>query len=282
VDMRIHDINVEADLNRHNPNAPSPGEPVDDDGSAFGHEPSGEAVAYVDSLMSLAEANTVTWWTGWWPVLHMATTGALDSGAHYEYEISIDLLCIVSLDRFVYDTPMDDHLTDDQIDALAAQGVDDFQRDASPPEAVLACAAAVLMGIVDIFLATLVVCPTPTQLIILYALVTAFAFMMFASLYAIQDAVLAGRMTPGGAIAILLWGVLPALAIGGILNAILFLRFFAKYWQMRGTGWGFRGVWLIGLALYLAVLKFLLLTVVCAMLINLYEMSIVYYGMAAT
>jgi hypothetical protein len=194
--------------------------------------------------------------------------------------MSIDLLGSVYLDKFEYDTPKDDQLTDSQKDALSVLATKDFVTDAFPLESVLLATAVCLLGIVQTYLLFMTVCPSPLTLAILYGLVTGFALAMLAALYAIQEDVLTGRMTPGNAFGWLFLGVVPMLIFGGIGDTFLYVKFYRTYWQMRGTIWGFRGLWLIGLALYLSVIQWYLLSLVCHMCMCLYEMSIVYYDAA--
>ena len=75
VDMRIHDINVVADLNRHNPNAPNPDDPVEHDGTIHGNTEEDvpdidgmtvEAV-WADVMLAVVPYWILKW--NWWPVI---------------------------------------------------------------------------------------------------------------------------------------------------------------------------------------------------------------------
>ncbi|MFW9845734.1 MAG: hypothetical protein ACFFD6_03215 [Candidatus Thorarchaeota archaeon] len=84
IDMRIHDINVEADLSRSNPNNPDPEEPVNFDGSEQGLSP--KTQAQVDSHLTDASGQVQTWWTGPWPMLHISTN------SQFVFHMAVDLL----------------------------------------------------------------------------------------------------------------------------------------------------------------------------------------------
>ncbi|RLI47709.1 MAG: hypothetical protein DRO73_11250 [Candidatus Thorarchaeota archaeon] len=68
VSMRIHDINVVADLNKHNPTAPNPDEPVECDGSGT---PTTAEIHRADYDLSNAIAQVICYWTGPWPLFHV-------------------------------------------------------------------------------------------------------------------------------------------------------------------------------------------------------------------
>ena len=77
VQMRIDDINVVADLNEHDPNAPSvppptqdpsPQESQDYDGTA---SPTLSESSHVSLDLSSAMAQVICYWTGPWPLLHV-------------------------------------------------------------------------------------------------------------------------------------------------------------------------------------------------------------------
>jgi hypothetical protein len=123
VDMRVHDINVVADLTRHDPTAPNPEE---NDGTVRGLKPCAAAVSFVDSMVSMSASNTVSWWTGWWPVIHVKTFGSLESGASFSYQIAVDLLGTVSLEDMSIATAREDGYDDATIQAMVNQGDADF------------------------------------------------------------------------------------------------------------------------------------------------------------
>ncbi|MCF2136826.1 MAG: hypothetical protein K9W43_06230 [Candidatus Thorarchaeota archaeon] len=78
VSMRVHDINVVADLNRHDPNAPSQDEPVeyDNDGTPVGAAKSVRTgvPGYSPSSIEAQVQNAITVrWLAPWPVVEFST-----------------------------------------------------------------------------------------------------------------------------------------------------------------------------------------------------------------
>jgi len=67
VDMRIHDVNLVADLTRHDPPAPDPEDPVDYDGT---RTPPAYDRARADQEAAQAMDVVDPYWTGPWPLLH--------------------------------------------------------------------------------------------------------------------------------------------------------------------------------------------------------------------
>ncbi|MBD3406283.1 MAG: hypothetical protein GF411_09255 [Candidatus Lokiarchaeota archaeon] len=270
-DMRLHDISLIADLSQHDPNDPYPC-----DGTNSGNEPSVTACSFVDGIFSMIEDNTHSEWTGPWPTLHMITDVTLEGGGMYICELIVDLLESISIGEFTLDTPLDDHLTATQTDELHAQGIKEFMQDAFPPEANLLLVAVLAMGIIEVYLEAMTVAPTPFQLAILYGLITVFGIAMFAALYAVVDAVLSERMTPGVAIQWLLAALL-GLGIESIIEKMQYLKFYSKYWNTRNLPWGKRGLLLIGLSFYMLAVKCFIISLICSLILKMWELSISYY-----
>ena len=91
VDARVHDINVVADLNRHNPNAPNPDDPVEFDGTGDGAITSSIQVI-IEELMITAMDLIDGYWTGWWPVFHLVISWFPFADVCLSLHITIDLL----------------------------------------------------------------------------------------------------------------------------------------------------------------------------------------------
>ncbi|RLI56196.1 MAG: hypothetical protein DRO93_11445 [Candidatus Thorarchaeota archaeon] len=90
VRMRIHDVNVVADLNRHDPTAPDPDVPQEFDGTLGGK---GEGTKHnFDSYMDMAEDRLSMYWTGPWPLLHFACNYELETGFSIVFHMTVDLL----------------------------------------------------------------------------------------------------------------------------------------------------------------------------------------------
>jgi hypothetical protein len=273
VDMRIHDINVEADLNRHNPNAPNPDDPVDSDGTATGYKPASAAISFVDMLVDMATANTLSWWTGWWPLLHTRTTGILASGAFYIYQTAVDLLSEFILEVLDLDTPNDDDLSESEITMLAMQSHENFLWDVFflEIEGTLIGIASILMIAIDILLASLTKCPTLVQLGILATLLGLYFAAMLKGLCATWDGILTGRRSASSAFNIFFFAA--ACLVGtGVLASYSYFSIFGKDWSMRGTNWGARAKWFIIFSIFIVLIKALLLGIVLGLMIRCWEL----------
>ena len=273
VNMRIHDINVVADLNRPNPNAPNPDDLVDSDGTSTGYKPAPAAISFVDMLIDMATANTQSWWTGWWPLLHTRTTGILASGAFYIYQTAVDLLSAFILEELNLDTPNDDDLSESEITMLAMQSHESFFWDVffSGIEGTLLGIASILMFTIDILLASLTKCPTLAQLGILAVLLGLYFLAMIAGLNATWDGILTGRMSAASAFNIFFF-VAATLVGSGVLASYNALTIFGKYWSMRGTNWGARAKWFVIFSIFIVLIKALLLGIVLGMMIRCWEL----------
>ena len=93
--MRIHDINVVADLNAHDPNAPEPPpdeepETQSDDGTYESRIKSAKTAG--GPYVTKAERSVTVYWTGWWPWCHL-TVYLIDSPACIlDMHVKVDLL----------------------------------------------------------------------------------------------------------------------------------------------------------------------------------------------
>ncbi|MFW9845727.1 MAG: hypothetical protein ACFFD6_03180, partial [Candidatus Thorarchaeota archaeon] len=91
IDMRIHDINVEADLSRSDPNNPDPEEPVDYDGTSTGRSATSETSNIIDWLIQQATSLYSIGWIldNFWPKVAMKL---LEPTGGLLLHIQIDLL----------------------------------------------------------------------------------------------------------------------------------------------------------------------------------------------
>lgn len=271
VDMRIHDINVVADLNRHNPNAPNPDDPVDSDGTATGYKPALAAISFVDMLIDMATANTISWWTGWWPLLHTRTTSTLASGAFCAYQVAVDLFGTPQLEEFSMNTPEDDHLTDGEITALAQGGVIDFLAEGFTVEMVLFISATVLMGVIDILLFRLTTVPTPAELGVLAVLIGLYVIAMFEALKITWDGVMNRRIPAAIAFGILA-AVLVTLVAEGTLAGLNAFKIFKEYWnKYKSASYIKRARVFVALSIFIVFIKLLLLGIVLSMMVRCWE-----------
>jgi len=105
VGMRIHDINVVADLNRHGPTAPDPNVLQEFDGTAEG----ANSELLAEPTTQSAESHIQVWWDldSWWPVLHELAEFCIDT-ILYTIHYTIDLLESIQLVDLVGGKPRDD------------------------------------------------------------------------------------------------------------------------------------------------------------------------------
>ncbi|NWF95290.1 MAG: hypothetical protein HXY34_04025 [Candidatus Thorarchaeota archaeon] len=89
VDMRLHDVSVVADVNRHDPNAPNPTDSAQQDGTLAGRIDPG-AVEDTDPWQYAVTVDS--WWTGWWPLLHLRFSRASPGGASLTVQVRVGLL----------------------------------------------------------------------------------------------------------------------------------------------------------------------------------------------
>jgi hypothetical protein len=265
LEMRIHAINLYAGQHTYVP------EPVKADGTAAGYNPSSVAVSFVEMLIDMATANTYSWWTGWWPVLHSRTTGTLASGATYAYQMAVDLLSITVLEDFVVDTPVDDHLTDDQITLMAQTSVLDLFAEAFTVDAAILWGASIVMLAIDILLALITKLPTPPQLVALAVLVALYTGVMFLGLKVLWDGVLSGRVSASGAYGILAL-LLSTLVGEGIIAGINGWHIFADWWNhYKQAGKQLLARRFCFMSWVIFCVKMMFIAIVLAMLARVYE-----------
>jgi hypothetical protein len=90
VNMRIHDINVVADLNAHDPNAPNPDEPVEHDGTYESRIKSAKTAA--GPYVTNAESSVTFYWTGWWPWCHITVYLVTSPACTLDMHVKVDLI----------------------------------------------------------------------------------------------------------------------------------------------------------------------------------------------
>ena len=88
VDMRIHDINVVADLSRHNPGNPNPDGPLEFDGTT---DASPAAKSKVNDYGTLGASVVEHEWSGPWPLLHIICNYAQGIFG-LAFHVTVDLL----------------------------------------------------------------------------------------------------------------------------------------------------------------------------------------------
>jgi hypothetical protein len=110
--MRIHDINVKADLNAEDPNAPEQGESVEYDGTTDGSTSDSEKNS-VDSTLDDASDFITSYWTGPWLVLHIMVDWAVIVNVEFSLHITVDLLLSINVGNdgciSIYEPVMNHH-----------------------------------------------------------------------------------------------------------------------------------------------------------------------------
>ena len=91
VELRVHDINVVADLTRHDPTAPDPDESVVNDGTPFGIAESTKGKTFAAQYEDIA-ANALTLvWLAPWPALEF-TCNLIFEGLEFYLVFTVDIL----------------------------------------------------------------------------------------------------------------------------------------------------------------------------------------------
>ncbi len=118
--LRVHDINVVADLNRHDPTAPDPEEPQEFDGTVEGAN--NELLA--EPTTQSAESYIQVWWDpdSWWPILHELTEFYIDA-ILYTIHYAVDLLESIQLVDLVGGKPRDDIIASGLIDLSMSMAI---------------------------------------------------------------------------------------------------------------------------------------------------------------
>jgi hypothetical protein len=268
--MRIHDIAVVADPNRRLHDEPEP-EVVD--GTATGFKPCAAATNFMNLLLEAVFTNTLSWWTGWWPVLHVRTNGTLDSGGTYAYQRAIDILGASWLEEIVMNTPLDDHLSDQELEAMSYDTWEEFYGAAFPLESILLVAAESVGVLMDILLFFITKIPTPAQLIAYSVLLATWVTLMIGALGAIWDGVITRRLNLGPA-----FGLLVSLAIvAGLELALPYLtliNWLQMNWYKRYLNNSGPRVWAMAvISIFNLYVRALLVGVMISMAIRIREMQ---------
>jgi hypothetical protein len=191
LDMRIHDINVVADPNRHAPAGP---DPVGADGTST---PIPNVYPAVDSRIQDAAATTSIWWTGWWPVLHIRSANTLVSGASYVIQIAVDILGGMSIESVEMNHPTANQLNSLGLDVAAQDAYDGLSVAGSFSELwILNGLIKTLLFTLDTLSAASTLLPPPIYYVLL-GILAAFSVLLMVYLYTIYIAVEEGIMDLG-------------------------------------------------------------------------------------
>ena len=124
--MRIHDIRVVADLNRHDPTAPDPDAPVVYDGTAgaCNDHARTQAAEYSDVVQNDVE----TYWTGPWPEVHILAHRVDSDESQFSIHVKSDLLGNWEVVELSADTYGLQTLSDSEYDALQDDTTETIDR----------------------------------------------------------------------------------------------------------------------------------------------------------
>ncbi|NWF97258.1 MAG: hypothetical protein HXY34_14060, partial [Candidatus Thorarchaeota archaeon] len=198
VDMRVQDINVVANPQRRDPNVSTPPDnsyiPPDEDhddrpdkpytnsGTHATSDPAAES--FYALILSQVFDHVWTFWTGFWPVLHIVTEWySSQLQETMRIQIGIDILCSISLEVIQLFTPMGDGSLPDLIDGIFSASFDQwrglifsmaitaltvfevFARSLGPPHpaTILAGVAAVGLVLYYFYLTVMMVWSSVTQ-----------------------------------------------------------------------------------------------------------------------
>jgi hypothetical protein len=261
--MRIHDINVEADIMTSIPQIP---EPIEEDGTYF---PESQPDPYVESTYTAAGLSTETWWTGWWPVLHLRSTETLDNEGYYTLEMTVDIIGAVSFQSFNITTPQIEQLNEAGMTAAAAAANDDFWADAMPQIDIPKYIAEVLLMALEAFV--IVLTPyEPLSYQIMLGMLGAWILMMLVWLNALTEAVRMRLYSPGAAwndLFEMLFFTIGASIVDAYFGAI---KFYRDIWKKFKDSGSFRACALWGAAFNVlnVVTKFIFAVIILRMMVH--------------
>ncbi|NHJ15238.1 MAG: hypothetical protein EAX95_16270 [Candidatus Thorarchaeota archaeon] len=226
--MKIHDITLEVDLSRHDPN--HPGEEQDFDGTSI---PKPDTVPIIDNYIEGAQSTTDSWWTGPWPVLHVLSMDQLVSGALYVLQLAVDFLGDVVLEALDLVYSAANELNSLGLETLARDSYRAYQMGIFSHLDIVKWTIETLLISVDYLSTPGALLPPPIYQI-LCALLGAAATLLIVWLYAIHTAIDTGVMDIRAALPMLLEMMLFTIGVNIASSYAGRTEFLAKFWQMRG------------------------------------------------
>ncbi|NWF96181.1 MAG: hypothetical protein HXY34_08560 [Candidatus Thorarchaeota archaeon] len=126
VDMRVHDVNVVADLNRHEPNNPEPSEPEEYDGSTPQNL---EAEPGIEVLWeTIANGVSTTWrLVNYWPRLFLTFVNSINGKAEVDVELSTDILGDLQIHRMRVASVDEKGMSDVELESVTQQAYTTYQ-----------------------------------------------------------------------------------------------------------------------------------------------------------
>ncbi|MFX0054126.1 MAG: hypothetical protein ACFFAX_01650 [Promethearchaeota archaeon] len=244
VDMRIHDINVVADLSQHAPDDPNPEEPIPLDGSGSIPDATVEENR-VQNFFDVAFAYIVPYWTleNFWPWLHIATDEPPDTETSCDVHVSVDLLQTIRVHSLSAMTVPESTRTDEQIDQ-DARGFVDYMFEFITRFAVHA-ALAFMIGLagraIDMVSAVVV---NPANLLILLVMLAAWVVLVASYFTWLDYMVSNGYMHPwsaAGSTLFLMLGLFTGPILTGLQRGWKIYQHFKKWYNIGGKG--ISGLW---------------------------------------
>ncbi|RLI53847.1 MAG: hypothetical protein DRO93_13215, partial [Candidatus Thorarchaeota archaeon] len=124
VQMRIHDINVVADLKRHDPIAPNPNKPQESDGTHLSNSKTLDN--FLDNAQDAASNHLDVFWTGWWPVVHFVVDYAPYPTVMFQIALWVNLLGNWGIDDFAFQLIDESTMSDSEMEALVQSSSEKF------------------------------------------------------------------------------------------------------------------------------------------------------------
>jgi hypothetical protein len=120
-----YDIDIVADPNKHAPAGP---DPVGADGTTKGI--GSEFETTLNNELSSAILEIITYWTGWWPTLHVEVSKIFNPDVSFGIHGTIDLLGSAAISGFSYTFYDTEGMTSQESDDLMNEAGDTWLSDA--------------------------------------------------------------------------------------------------------------------------------------------------------
>ncbi|NHJ15137.1 MAG: hypothetical protein EAX95_15750, partial [Candidatus Thorarchaeota archaeon] len=100
LEMRVHDINLEADLSRHDPNHPGQEQVYDGTNDGLADSQRLQSAIHAEEMMNEATSCIEAHWTGPWPMLHYLIQELIMEGVFILVDVALDILGSISVESF--------------------------------------------------------------------------------------------------------------------------------------------------------------------------------------
>jgi len=106
--------------------APDPDAPAVSDDTNVGFNPCDEAISFVDVIADMVVANTICWWTGWWPVVHFVVDYTPYPTVMFQIALWVDLFGNWGIDDFALQLIDESTMSDSEMEALVQSSSEKF------------------------------------------------------------------------------------------------------------------------------------------------------------